>query len=162
MSNLCPELRLLSFTLKPLFRDCSTLWALNSELGSEATYKARIVVQGSNVKTATGEEAYFSDTSSAPTNMAVIRSVLAYGELSGGGSSQADAEQAYIQPLLPDDIKFFLTIPSHLMTAEMKTLAASMYDPVFRLRRPLYGWSRSGNIWEKTPCPNVNGIRYAN
>ena len=35
------------------------------------------------------------------------------------------------------------------MTDEMKKHAASMYDPVFRLRRPLYGWSRSGNIWEK-------------
>ena len=81
--------------------------------------------------------------------MAAIRSVIAYGELSGGSSSQADAEQAYIQPLLPDDIKLFLTIPTHLMTDEMKKHAASMYDPVFRLRRPLYGWSRSGNIWEK-------------
>ena len=39
----------------------------NSELGAEATYKARIVIQGSNVRDASGEEACFSDTSSAPT-----------------------------------------------------------------------------------------------
>ena len=114
------------------------LWALkNTELGAEATYKARIAIQGSNVKDASGEEAYFSDTSSAPTNMAAIRSVLAYGEISGGGSSQADAEQDYIQPLLPDHIKCFLTIPSHLMTEDVKKSAASMYDPVFSIKTPL-------------------------
>ena len=41
----------------------------DSELASEAIYKARIVVQGSNVKDGRGESVYFSDTSSAPTNM---------------------------------------------------------------------------------------------
>jgi hypothetical protein len=35
------------------------------------------------------------------------------------------------------------------MTPEMKQKAYMLRCPVFRLRRPLYGWSRSGNIWEK-------------
>ena len=54
---------------------------------------------------------YFSDTSNAPTNMACIRSVIAYSQLSGGNVSQADARQAYIQPKLEDDIYIFVTIP---------------------------------------------------
>ena len=40
----------------------------NSELIDEAIYKARIVVQGSNVKDGWGDNVYFADTSSAPTN----------------------------------------------------------------------------------------------
>ena len=39
----------------------------NSELVSDAIYKARIVVQGSNVKDGWGDNVYFADTSSAPT-----------------------------------------------------------------------------------------------
>ena len=81
--------------------------------------------------------------------MCAIRSVVAYGEVSKGGSSQADAEAAYIQPRLPEDIQFFVHVPPTIMTEEMKLSASKLRNPVFRLRRPLYGWSRSGNIWEK-------------
>ena len=120
----------------------------NSEDPLTAKYKARIVVQGSNVKDGWGEHVYFADTSSAPTNMAAIRSVHAFGEITGGAST-ADAEAAYVQPLLPDDVHLYVGIPSSLQTAEMKQAIIGMICPVFRLRRPLYGWSRSGNIWEK-------------
>jgi hypothetical protein len=120
----------------------------NSET-DEPVFKARIVVQGSNVRDADGESVYFSDTASAPTNMVAIRSVIGYGELSEGGSSTADAEQAYIQPLLPEDVVLYVFIPDSLMTEEMKAAARKLRCPVFRLRRPLCGWSRSGNIWEK-------------
>ena len=116
---------------------------------SNPIYKARIVVQGSNVTDTSGEYVYFADTTSSPTNMCAIRSIVCYGEVSKGGSSQADAEAAYIQPRLSDDIQFYLHVPVTIMTDEMKHRASLMRNPVFRLRRPLYGWSRSGNIWEK-------------
>ncbi len=58
---------------------------------SASKHKYRVVLQGSNVKDAGHNNVYFSDTSSAPTNMTCIRSVLAYGQLSGGETSQADA-----------------------------------------------------------------------
>ena len=80
--------------------------------------------------------------------MAAIRSVIAFGEM-GGGSSQSDAEAAYIRPLLPDDVELIVSIPPSLLTVEMKNAQIGMHFPVYRLRRPLYGWSRSGNIWEK-------------
>ncbi|CAE8634210.1 unnamed protein product, partial [Polarella glacialis] len=106
-------------------------------------------MQGSNVKDSDNNSVFFQDTSSAPTCMSCIRSVVSYGQLSGGGASQSDAEQAYIQPLLDDNIHIFIHVPNHLMTEKMKSSAAKCSNPVFRLRRPLYGWSRSGNIWEK-------------
>jgi hypothetical protein len=112
-------------------------------------FKGRIVIQGSDVRDGEGSSVFFSDTSSSPTSMTAIRTAIAYGQVSGGGSSTADAEAAYIQPLLPDDVHMFITVPDELMTTEMRAKARLLRRPVFRLRRPLYGWSRSGNIWEK-------------
>ena len=80
--------------------------------------------------------------------MCAIRSAVAFGEL-GGGSSQSDAEAAYIQPLLPYEVELFVSIPPSMLTNEMKNAQIGMHFPVYRLRRPLYGWSRSGNIWQR-------------
>ena len=124
----------------------------------EGTYKARVVLQGSNVTDCTNQAIFFSDTASAPTSMACIRSTIAFGQLTGGGCSQSDAEQAYIQPLLqPDDI-IFIHVPKELMTEKMGESASKCVNPVFRLRRPLYGWSRSGNIWEKHLSDTLVGL----
>ena len=61
----------------------------------------------------------------------------------------ADAEQAYIQRLAPSDLNIFLSIPRELWTKNMIESARGITDPVFRLLRPLYGWQRSGHLWEK-------------
>ena len=108
----------------------------NSELASDAIYKARIVVQGSNVKDGWGESVYFSDTSSAPTNMCAIRSVVAFGELTGG-SSAADAEAAYIQPELDDSIHLYVSIPDSLLAPEMKAKQHGISQPVYRHEAPI-------------------------
>ena len=55
---------------------------------------------------------FSNDTSSAPTNMVCIRSVIAYGQVTNSGSTQADAEQAFIQPLLPDDEYIYIHLYS--------------------------------------------------
>ena len=81
--------------------------------------------------------------------MTAIRTATSYGQVSGDGSSTADAEAAYIQPLLPEDVHLFIYVPDELMTIEMRAKASLLRRPVFRLRRPLYGWSRNVNIWEK-------------
>ena len=110
-------------------------------------YKGRIVVQGSNMRDVDGRDAIFVDTSSAPSNMAAMKSVFIFGCIAGG-SSTVDAEQAYIQPLLPEDEIVFVVIPPELLTPQQKEMAERIIDPVFRLRRPLYGMKRSGKIWE--------------
>ena len=121
----------------------------NSETAVEWwKYKARIVAQGSVLKDVDNNQIYFQDCGNAPTSMAAIRSIWAYGHLSGGGCSTADAEQAYIQPRLPDDEIYFARIPQELQTPAMQLACKGMSDPVFRMRRPLYGLPRSGPIWD--------------
>ena len=127
---------------------------------TSAKFKYRVVLQGSNVKDDGGNNVYFSDTSSAPTNMTCIRSVFAYGHLSGGECSQADAEQAFIQPLLSDDVHMYIFIPQDMWTDNMRKHAVGVHNPVFRLRRPLYGWSRSGNIWESHLAESLMNIKH--
>ena len=127
---------------------------------STSKYKYRVVLQGSNVKDAGHNNVYFADTSSAPTNMTCIRSVLAYGHLSGGETSQADAEQAFIQPLLDESVHMYIFVPPEMQTIEMKNHCKGVVNPVFRLRRPLYGWSRSGNIWESHLSNTLLNIKH--
>ena len=86
--------------------------------------------------------------------MTCIRSVLAYGHLSGGETSQADAEQAFLQPLLDESVHMCIFVPPEMPTLEMKKNCRNVANLVFRLRRPLCGWSRSGNIWE-SQLPNT-------
>ena len=62
---------------------------------STSKCKYRLVLQGSSVKDAGQNDVHLADTSSAPTNMTCVRSVLAYGHLSGGETSQADAEHLF-------------------------------------------------------------------
>ena len=127
---------------------------------STSKFKYRVVLQGSDVKDAGHNNVYFADTSSAPTNMTCIRSVLAYGHLSGGETSQADAEQAFIQPLLDESVHMFIFVPPEMQTIEMKNNCKNIINPVFRLRRPLYGWSRSGNIWESHLSNTLINIKH--
>ena len=120
-------------------------WELGEQLWK---YKARIVVQGNQVRTSSGEPSFFQDTSSAPTSMAAIRAVIAYGCMNGG-CSQTDAEAAFVQPELSQEEVYFVHIPTELCTEEMRKKCSALRAPVFRLRRPLYGLPRSGQIWER-------------
>ncbi len=72
------------------------------------------------MKDLNNNDVFFSDTSNAPTNMACVRSVIAYSQLSGGNVSQADARQAYTQPKLEDDVSIFVTIPEDVWNDEMR------------------------------------------
>ena len=43
----------------------------------------------------------------------------------------------------------------------MRKNAKGIINPVFRLRRPLYGWSRSGNIWEHHLADTLKSIKHS-
>ncbi len=77
--------------------------------------KYRMFVHGSNMKDINNEHVFFNDTSSAPTNMVCI-SVIAYGQITNSGTTQADAEQAFIQPLLPNDEYIYIYIYIYIYT----------------------------------------------
>ena len=131
------------------------------------TYKGRVVVQGSDMRDGEGSAVFFQDCASAPTSMQAIRSTIAYGSLSppmteadaksanvtvemaDAEATQADAEQAYIQRKLDPEENLFVVIPREMWSEEMKASAEGISDPVFRLLRPLYGWQRSGSLWEQ-------------
>eukprot|EP00971_Amphidinium_carterae_P189626 3763813-Amphidinium_carterae.2 len=79
--------------------------------------------------------------------------------ISGGGCTQADATQAFVQPLLPEDVVINIAVPPQapeLRTEDQQKRAQGLKRPAFRLRRPLYGWGCAGNIWanhlEGTSC----------
>jgi hypothetical protein len=130
----------------------------HSELGDAgAQRKARIVVLGNQVHNGHGEAAFFDETASTPTSMSAIRMLLAYGLASSpegdSGTSTADAEQAFVQPMLPDSELVFVQIPDHLLTVAMREALAKANlvnsKATWRLRRPLYGLSCAGVYWER-------------
>ena len=129
-------------------------------------FKARIVLQGTSMKDSFGDDVFYSDTSSAPSSMSCIRSVATFGALFpdpdielDGNATQADAEVAYVQRKLGPDEKLYVVIPRELWTDKMIKSAKGIDDPVFKLLRPLYGWQRSGNLWESHLKENVNDVQ---
>jgi hypothetical protein len=105
------------------------------------------IAGGSDVQDTSRWRAWHSDTDSATTNLRLyMKSVLAYGDISGGSSSQAD-ERIYTASLLPDDI-VHLSIPSHLWWRMRWKKACRIY---LRPRQTPLGGNRSGSIWEKHP-----------
>ena len=110
-------------------------------------HKARIVLQGSNIQDVNGASALFSEVSSSPTNLNTIRAGVVYaGLIEGATVETADAVGAYTQRLLDeDDDKVYIRLPKEWWPASAKNIA----DPVFRLRRPLYGHPKAGLLWEQ-------------
>ena len=54
----------------------------------------------------------------------------------------------------------YIFVPYEMQTAEVRKNSIGVSDPVFRLRRPLYGWSRSGNIWENHLADSLKAIEH--
>jgi hypothetical protein len=47
-----------------------------------------------------------------------------------------------------------------MQNEQMRQNSIGISNPVFRLRRPLYGWSRSGNIWESHLSDSLVSIKH--
>jgi hypothetical protein len=110
-------------------------------------FKGRIVLQGSNIVGTDSDTAVFDEVASTPTSLNTIRAAVTYAALTENGEClQADAESAYTQhELTPEDgPDTYIRIPR----AWLKGPAVAMRDPVFRLKRALYGHPRAGRIWE--------------
>ena len=65
-------------------------------------WKARCVVQGSNVRTKTGTSAsdLFEETRNAPASFAATRAAIAVEAMQGFNASLRDAETAYLQAVI--------------------------------------------------------------
>ena len=81
----------------------------------EKVWKARIVFQGSNVRTKTGTAAteLYEEISNAPASFAAARTGLAVGAMKGFASTFRDAESAYLQALIdtPARTPTFIELP---------------------------------------------------
>ena len=81
----------------------SILGIKDEELGDDQTvWKARCVLQGSNVRTKTGISAsdLFEGTSNAPARVAATRVAIAVAAMRGFNASLRDAETAYFQAVI--------------------------------------------------------------
>ena len=121
-------------------------------------WKARIVFQGSNIRTKTGTSAadLFEEVSNAPASFAASRAALGVGVLKGFRASLRDAEAAYLQALLdtPNRTPTFVELPREWWPDSWFHDGALRQQPKYfrphcRLKKALYGHPEAGALWEK-------------
>jgi len=127
----------------------------NAELGEDdplRKLKARVVLQGNNVKDHNWDVAIFQDLSSSPATMQASKAVDFWGSLPGHDEDQADAKQAYTQAKLSSPNETWVGLPREAWPKAWE----GMRDPVCPLELALYGHPESGGYWEqhceKAPC----------
>ena len=109
-------------------------------------WKGRLVFRGDNAKDADGNLAVYQSLSANPTSIASAASNLAYGQIPGHSTSQADAIKAYIQAELKHK-NTWVSLPRELWPASW--IAKGMKRPMVRLCRALYGHPEAAGLWER-------------
>ena len=126
---------------------------------NEQSWKARIVFQGSNVRTKSGTPAtdLYEEISNAPASFAAARAALGVASLRGFQGTLRDAESAYLQALLdaPTRTPAFVELPEEWWPDSWYHDGSKRSKPKFvrphcRLLRALYGHPEAGALWEKT------------
>ena len=134
------------------------------ELGEDAQqWKARVVLQGSNIRTKSGVSAadLFEEVANAPASFAAARAALAVAALTGRAVSLRDAEAAYLQALIdtPFRIPTYVELPREWWLDAWFLDGAARQRPKYvrphcRLKKALYGHPEAGALWES----KLNGI----
>ena len=134
------------------------------ELGEDAQqWKARVVLQGSNIRTKSGVSAadLFEEVANAPASFAAARAALAVAALTGRAVSLRDAEAAYLQALIdtPFRIPTYVELPREWWPDAWFLDGAARQRPKYvrphcRLKKALYGHPEAGALWES----KLNGI----
>ena len=121
-------------------------------------WKARIVFQGSNVRTKTGTSAVdlFEEVSNSPASFAAARAALGVAALRGLGATVRDAEAAFLQALMdmPTRVPTYVELPREWWPDSWFHDGAERQQPKYvrphcRLKRALYGHPEAGALWEK-------------
>ena len=106
-------------------------------------WRARCVLSGDAIKTASGDWAIFNELGSVPANMTACRALLAaYCMTEGASLLQSDCIKAYVQAEMKGP-PTFVRLPRDWWPEAWK----GMRDPVCRLLRAVYGHPQSGDIW---------------
>ena len=107
-------------------------------------WKARVVFEGSHVKTATGQWALFHDLGAVPSTMSACRAALAvYCLIPGAKLYQSDCVKAYVQAEMRGT-PTYVRLPKAWWPPHW---VGKYQDPVCRLLRALYGHPDAGNNW---------------
>ena len=120
----------------------------NAESLLDATFKARFVYQGSDIRDQEGIAAFFTEIDSNPAQLSSIRLACAYAASIGVVPTCADASQAYVQADMVG-APTYCRLPRELaqiLIGENNKLPDG--DICFRMRKALYGHPASGRIWE--------------
>ena len=126
---------------------------------NQQTWKARIVLQGSSVRTRTGASAadLFEEVSNAPASFAAARAALEVAALKGFSAAPRDAEPVYLQALIdtPTRTPAFVELPREWWPDDWFHDSAGRTQPKYgfprcRLLRAFYGHPESGALWEAT------------
>eukprot|EP00971_Amphidinium_carterae_P246199 4889689-Amphidinium_carterae.1 len=125
-----------------------------SEEGSERRqYKGRIVFQGNNITTKTGNSPVelFAELANSPTTFTSTRAAIGACVATRRRISVRDVSQAYIQSYLNLDVETWVEIPRVWWPKSWfgKTGEPLYRRPVCRLIKALYGHPVSGGVWER-------------
>ena len=124
----------------------------HSEDASARRCKARGVALGNQLRDVDGEAAFMDNEAAIPAAVSDLRTTMAYGlSLSSTPHMKtlvtSDAEGAYLQAPLEEDVVVLLRIPREFWTADMQQQAAGVREALWRLRKGLYGMAVSGRNW---------------
>jgi hypothetical protein len=129
---------------------------------SEPIVKSRGVFDGSQVKTADGEQASFLECTTVPAHIEAARSVIARGNCPGWVTQQSDGTAAYLQARLRAPARGIITVvrlPRYWWPQEW--IDRKMVDPVVNLLAAVYGHPESGEDWAKHCAGLLHGLGWA-
>jgi hypothetical protein len=142
-----------------LGRAFAILGIKGEELGvADQKWKARIVFQGSNIRTKSGTTAadLFEEVSNAPASFAAARAALGVAALRGYEATLRDAGAAYLQALMDIEGRTptFVELPREWWPNEWFHDGAARSRPKYvrphcRLKRALYGHPEAGALWAR-------------
>ena len=107
--------------------------------------KGRIVFRGDIVRDENGALGVFQNLAANPTSVQGLNHCIAYGELPGHKTTQADAIKAYVQSILKSKHKTWVSLPYELWP---KGWEKEFTKPVVLLIKSLYGRPEAGAHWE--------------
>ena len=116
---------------------------------SRRKWKCRVVVEGCDIKTSSGDWATFAELGSVPSSMCAARIAMSmYAVDKDSDLLQSDCVRAYIQADMRGP-PTFVRLPKHMQPKEwFHADGTPKYkDPVVRLLKALYGHPLAGDYW---------------
>ena len=127
---------------------------MQSAVTYEQKMKARLVGRGDIGRTVDGEAAVETDELWAPVaQLSTVRMVQALGVMLGLRVESLDVTSAYLQADLRTRDEYYVIIPRQVLcylSPEERRRHDEFEEPVYRLRKALYGLQRSAYDWIST------------